>query len=65
MVKIQRNKHATLTVEEKEVCESLLAQDVNEGGGQATNQQTSLADNLHYYDTKNFCKSAIYSGGPD
>ena len=45
VIKIQRNRHATLTVEEKEACESLLAQDANEGGGQgqATNQQSSLS----------------------
>ena len=48
MVKIQRNKHATLTVEETEACESLLAQDANEEGGQGTNQQSSLAERMKH-----------------
>lgn len=46
VIKIQTNKHAMLTIEEKEACESLLAEDGNEGDPQPTNQRLSLADKM-------------------
>ena len=46
VVKIQDNKHMTLTTEEQDACKALLVENENGRGGEYQNQPLSLADRM-------------------